>query len=127
MSVAIEIALPGQAEADALAVPLAQPLDSLSGQGAQILDDKLRGRLTQLAASGELRGERGEALLLHLDGEVSTPRVVAAGLGNRDEIDLDALRTAGAAAAGSLARVGGTVLWLPGESLPVPLPQPAAP
>jgi leucyl aminopeptidase len=126
MSVAIEIALPGQVEADALAVPLVQPLESLSGEGAQILDDKLRGRLTQLAASGELRGERGEALLLHLDGEVSTPRVVAAGLGKRDDIDLDALRTAGAAAAQALSRVGGTVLWLLDESLPIPLPEQAA-
>src|SRR3954447_25222886 len=101
MSVAIEIALPGQAEADALAVPLAQPLDSLSGEGARILDDKLRGRLTQLASSGELRGERGEALLLHVDGDTATPRVVATGLGRRDELDLDALRTAGASAAQS--------------------------
>jgi leucyl aminopeptidase len=126
MSVAIEIALPGQAEADALAVPLAQPLDSLSGEGARILDDKLRGRLTQLAESREFRGERGEALLLHVDGDVSTPRVVAAGLGKRDELDLDALRTAGAATAQTLSRVGGTVLWLLDESLPIPLPQQAA-
>ena len=126
MSVAIEIALPGQAEADALAVPLAQPLDSLSGEGARILDDKLRGRLTQLAESRELRGDRGEALLLHVDGDVSTPRVVAAGLGKRDELDLDALRTAGASAAQALSRVGGTLLWLLDESLPIPLPQQAA-
>jgi leucyl aminopeptidase len=126
MSVAIDIALPGQAEADALAVPLAQPLDSLSGEGARILDDKLRGRLTQLASTGELRGERGEAVVLYLDGELSSPRLVAAGLGKRSEIDRDALRTAGASAAQSLARVGGTLLWLLDESLPVPLPEQAA-
>ena len=126
MRAAIDIALPGQAEAGALAVPLVQPLDSLSGEGARILDDKLRGRLSQLASTGELRGDRGEALLLHLDGEVSSPRVVAAGLGSRDEVDLDALRTAGAATAQALARVGGTLMWLLDESLPIPLPEQAA-
>ena len=126
MTVAIDIALPGETQADALAVPIAQPLDSLSGEGAQIVDEKLRGRLTGLARSGELRGERGEALLLHVDGDMATPRVVAAGLGKRDDVDLDDLRTAGACAAQALSRVGGTILWLLDESLPIPLPQQAA-
>jgi leucyl aminopeptidase len=122
---AIEIALPGQREVDALAIPLAQPLDSLSGEAARGLGDELRGRLGRLAGSGELRGERGEALLLHLDGELSTPRIVAAGLGKRDEVDLDAFRTAGAMAARALARIGGSVCWLLDESLPISLPEQA--
>ena len=54
-------------------------------------------------ASGELRGDPGEALVLHLDGELETPRVVAVGIGDRDRVDLDALRTAGAAAAQALS------------------------
>jgi leucyl aminopeptidase len=126
VTVAIDIALPGETQADALAVPIAQPLDPLSGEGARIVDEKLRGRLTGLARSGELRGERGEAILLHVDGDLATPRVVAAGLGKRDELDLDALRTAGACAAQALSRVGGTIVWLLDESLPIPLPQQAA-
>ena len=65
-------------------------------------------------------------MLLHLDGELSAPRLVAAGVGPRDRVDADALRTAGAAAAQSVARVGGTVLWLLDESLPLPLPEQAA-
>ena len=119
----VEIALPGQAGADALALPVAQPL---GGDGAKIVDDKLDGRLAQLGESGELRGERGEAVLLHLDGELEAPRLVAAGVGERDEVDADALRTAGAAAAQALSRVGGTLVWLLDESLPVPLPEQAA-
>ncbi|HKT43594.1 MAG TPA: hypothetical protein VJQ85_02265, partial [Gaiellaceae bacterium] len=63
MGVAIDIALPEQTRADAVAFPVAQPLDGLDP------------RLAAVAGSGELRGERGEALLLHRDGE----RVVAAG------------------------------------------------
>jgi leucyl aminopeptidase len=118
---AIEIALPGETEVDALAVPLAQPLSVLPGA----LGDELRGRLSRLAGSGELRGDRGEALLLHLDGEQPAPRIVAAGLGKRDEVDLDAFRTAGAMAARSLARIGGSVCWLLDESLPISLPEQA--
>jgi leucyl aminopeptidase len=123
VAVSIEIALPGQAEVDALAVPVAKPL---SGDGARIVDEKLAGRLTRLVESGELRGDKGEAVLLHTDGDLDAPRVVAAGLGRRDAIDADALRTAGAAAALALVRVGGTLGWLLDETLPIPLPEQAA-
>ena len=56
--VPIEVALPGQTHADALAVPVAQPL---GGEGARIVDEKLGGRLAKLLESGEFRGDRGEA------------------------------------------------------------------
>src|SRR4051794_40888443 len=119
----VEIALPGQAAADAIALPVAQPL---GGDGAKIVDDKLGGRLHKLGESGDLRGERGEAVLLHLNGELDAPRLVAAGVGKRDQVDADALRTAGAATAQALSRVGGTLVWLLDESLPAPLPEQAA-
>ena len=119
----VEIALPGQAGADALALPVAQPL---GGDGAKIVDERLGGRLGRLGESGELRGERGETVVLYLDGELEAPRLVAAGVGKRDDVDADALRTAGAAAAQALSRVGGTLVWLLDETLPVPLPEQAA-
>ena len=123
MGLTIGMALPGQEQADTLALPVAQPL---GGEGARIVDEKLGGRLARLVDGGELRGERGEAVLLHLNGELSSPRLVAAGVGPRDTVDADALRTAGAAAAQSVDRSGGTILWLLDESLPVPLPEQAA-
>ena len=123
MAVPVEIALPGQTSVDALAIPVTTPL---SGEGAQIVDEKLGGLLRQLTENGELRGDRGESLLLHTNGRLEAPRVVAAGLGKRDQPDADAFRTAGAAAAQSLARVGGTLLWLLDESLPLSLPEQAA-
>ena len=110
MGVAVDIALPEQTRADAVAFIVAQPLEGLDP------------RLTGVAESGELRGERGEALLLHRDGD----RVIAAGVGKLEEVDRDALRTAGAAAAHELARVGGTLAWVLDERLPVPLTEQAA-
>ena len=98
----------GQMEADAVAVPVAHPFENLDS------------RLEPLAESGELRGKRDEAVLLH------EPRLVAAGVGARDEVDAEALRTAGSAAAQALSRVGGTLAWRLDETLPVPLPEQAA-
>ena len=121
MGATIEIGLPGQTRADALALPVARAPHGFGGDGSRIVDEKLGGRLTRLAASGELRGDVGDALVLHVDGDLETPRVVAVGIGDRDRVDLDALRTAGAAAAHALSRVGGTLCWLLDESLPLPL------
>ena len=123
MGPSIVIALPGQERADTLALPLADPL---GGEGARIVDEKLHGLLARLMETGELRGERGEAVLLHLNGELSAPRLVAAGVGSRDAVDADALRTAAAVAAQSVERVGGTIVWLLDETLPVPLAAQAA-
>jgi leucyl aminopeptidase len=117
----IEIARLGQAEVDALAIPLAQPPGSLSDS----LDATLRERLSALAASGEFRGDRGEALLLHLDGAGPAPRVVLVGLGKRDEVDADALRTAAAVAAQAVARVGGSLAWLLDDGLSLTPPEQA--
>src|SRR3954468_13198212 len=110
------MALPGQVDVDALAVPTTVPL---SGEGARIVDEKLGGRLARLVESGELRGERGETHVLYTSGELESPRVVAVGLGTSP--DRDAFRTAGAVVAQALARVGGTVGFLLDESLALPL------
>jgi len=123
MEPSIGISLPGRERADTLALPVAQPL---GGEGARIVDEKLHGLLARLTETGELRGERGEAVVLHLNGELSAPRLVAAGVGPHDAADADALRTGAAAAAQSVARIGGTIVWLLDESLPVPLPEQAA-
>ena len=111
----VGFAQPEQAGADALAVLVAQPLNG-----------KLDGRLVRLGETGELRGERGEAVLLHLNGDVPASRLAAVGVGKRDDVDADALRTAGGTAAQALSRVGGTLVWQLDESLPVSFPEQAA-
>ena len=105
----VDFALSEAVEADALAVTVAQP-------PAGNLDP----RLSRLVETGELRGNRGEAVVVHGDGE----RLVAAGVG--EDGDADALRTAGSAAAQALSRVGGTIAWQLDETLPMPLPEQAA-
>lgn len=126
MGVRVEVALPGQVEPDVLALPVT---DSDNGaalsEPTRIVDERLHGRLSRLRAGGELSGEVGTALVLHLDGELKAPRLAAAGVGRRDDVDADSVRTAAAAVARQLAPVGGTVAWLLDASLPVPLPEQA--
>ena len=55
MGVPTEIAFLGQTEPDTLAIPLARPLEV----------GRLGGRIQELVASGEFRGDRGDALTLH--------------------------------------------------------------
>src|SRR5947208_2088065 len=115
MAVSIEIALPGQLEADVLGIPVAEPVERLTGDGAHIVDEKLGGRLQRLAQTGDLRGGVGETLVLYTEGELRAPRVVLAGVGPRDRLDADALCTA--AAASVQEAPAGTVMWLLDEPL----------
>src|SRR3981081_1201207 len=108
MGVPIEIA-PGKTELETLAIALAQPLEV----------GRLSGRIKELIASGEFRGDRAEALTVHFTDDAG--RIILAGLGQRADVDLDAFRTAGAVAAQALAKVGGTLGWQLDESLPIPL------
>ncbi len=110
MGVPIDFTEPGQTRLETLAIPVAQPVEPA----------RLPGRLQELVASGEFRGDRAEAVVVH-----SEERIVLAGLGPRAEIDLDSFRTAAAVTAQALARVGGTLGWQLDESLPIPLPDQA--
>jgi hypothetical protein len=60
MEIDVLVVAPGALEADILAVGVEEPATPLSGAAAA-LDDRLHGRLTQLAQAGEIRGEAGSA------------------------------------------------------------------
>jgi leucyl aminopeptidase len=117
--VAVEVKLPGQAESDTLVVAVSEGEPGDLSDGARVLDEQLKGRIQRLAESGELHGEVGKTVLLHTDGELRARRVVLAGIGRREDVDADVLRTAAAAAATCVADVGGSVGWLLDESLPL--------
>jgi leucyl aminopeptidase len=123
--VAVEVKLPGQAEADTLAVVLAEGQPAPLSEGARVLDQQLAGRLQRLAESGELHGELGKTVLLHTDGELKARRVVVAGIGQADKVDADVLRTAASAVATSVSDTGGSIGWLLDESLPLSLEEQA--
>src|SRR5204863_7039312 len=97
----------------ALALPLTEDDRTPPAYGG------LATQLRQLADDGELNGELGRTAVLHTDGAATARRVVVAGLGKREQVDADAVRTAAAAVTRRLRDVGGTLAWTLDTSLPV--------
>jgi leucyl aminopeptidase len=117
----IEVRQPGEVEPDALAIPLLQEDGASLSNGTRALDERLKGRLQRLAEDGELKGDLGKTVLLHTDGELEARRLIVAGVGKREDVDADALRTAASAVVRRLADVGGTLAWQLDDSLPLSL------
>jgi leucyl aminopeptidase len=123
---AIEVREPGEGEPDFVAMPYPEESGERAfSNGARELDGQLNGRLQRLADSGELKGDLGATVVLHTDGELNARHVVVAGVGKKDEIDADALRTAASAVAHRVTDVGGTLAWLLDDSLPLSLDEQA--
>ena len=117
----VQVSQPGQVEPDVLAVPIPQAGDPLAN-GA--LDARLTGRLQRLLDDGELRGELGQAIVVHVD-EAGPRRIAAAGVGPLEQLDADGIRTAASAVARAGQDIGGTLAWLLDERLPLPLDEQA--
>ena len=118
MRVEVQAVTPEQVEADVVAVPLAGD-NELAGAAAE-LDSKLDGLLGRLAGEGELRGEAGRVSIVHVDGKLGARRVAVAGLGRREHVDADALRTAAAAVAHETGGYAETVAWAVDGALELP-------
>src|SRR5919201_716861 len=117
MQVQVQAAAPAEVDADTLAVPLTE--EGLT-ESAQSVDAKLEGLLQQLLDEGELRGELGYAHIVHVRGNLPAKRVAVAGLGKRDEVDADAVRTVGAAVAQASGQFTTSLAWALDSSLPLP-------
>lgn len=117
--ISVRVAAPGDVESDILAVAVSDPASALP-TAASSLDTELDGRLSELVQSGDIRGNRDSAVLVHTPAGRSK-RVAVGGLGSADTVDADALRTAAAAVAREANKVGGTLGWLLDESLPLPV------
>ena len=119
--VTVEVTKLDEVESDALAIPFAQDGVSPIPGSAHLLGERLDRQLQRLADEGELKGDVGKTLVLHTDDDSKVRRVVVTGVGKRDEVDADALRTAASAVVREVADVGRTVGWLLDESLPLSL------
>ena len=117
----IEVRQPGELEPDALAIPFPQEDGASLSNGTRALDERLKGRLRRLVEDGELKGDLGKTVLLHTDGELNARRLIVAGVGKREDLDADALRTAASAVVRRLTDIGGTVAWQLDDSLPLSL------
>jgi leucyl aminopeptidase len=123
MQVQVQAVAPTEVEADTLAVPLIE--EGLS-ESAKAVDGALDGLLQQLNDEGELRSELGYATIVHVRGKLPAKRIAVAGLGRRDGIDADAVRTAGAAVALEAGQFTSSLAWTLDSSLPLPVDEQAS-
>jgi leucyl aminopeptidase len=86
-------------ESPCIVVNLFEGVTSPAGATGAV-DRALAGSLTELIASGDVRGKEGELTLIHTFGKLKAPRVVVAGLGKSADFSIDKVRDLGA----SLAR-----------------------
>jgi leucyl aminopeptidase len=105
MLVTADAKSPAEAEADLLAVPLAQlpKGEPHLAARAAALDRALGGRIAAVLASGDFRGKAGQALCLYPDGAFPSRRVLLVGLGDEGSLDLESLRSAAGTAVGQAA------------------------
>src|SRR5919197_1037887 len=122
MNVQVQAVAPAEVDADTLAVPLTE--DGLTESGRAI-DGALDGLLQQLLQVGELRSDLGYARFVHSGGKLAAKRVAAAGLGEIEAIDADAVRTAAAAVAQETGEFSSSIAWALDPSLPLPLEEQA--
>ncbi|HYZ20477.1 MAG TPA: leucyl aminopeptidase [Gaiellaceae bacterium] len=105
-------------QADVVAVAVRSEDGSLPA-AAGSLGDAVVDRVRRVADEEQVAQEAGRTAVLYSDGEVDARRLVAVGLGPADELDADSVRTAAAGVADAAERVGGTLVWLLDESLPL--------
>jgi leucyl aminopeptidase len=117
MRVEVQAGSPESVEADVLAAPLlfaeslTRPVAALNG--------RLGGLLEQLSEQGEITGKLKTAPFIHVDGQLTAARLALPGIGAREAVDADALRTAAGTLAHETRDYAQSIAWLLDDSLPL--------
>jgi leucyl aminopeptidase len=117
MRVEVQAGSPESVESDVLAAPLLAA-EGLSGPLAA-LNGRLGELLARLAEQGEITGKLKTAPFVHVGGELKADRLALAGIGARQAVDADALRTAAGTLAHDARGYARTIAWLLDDSLPL--------
>ena len=117
MRVEVQAGSPESVESDVLAAPLVAE-EGLSGPLAA-LNGTLGGLLARLAEQGEITGKLKTAPFVHVEGELKAARLALPGIGAREAVDADALRTAAGTLAHEARGYARTIAWLLDDSLPL--------
>jgi len=118
MRVEVQAGSPESVEADVLAAPLLFA-EGLTRPVAD-LNVRLGGLLERLAEQGEITGKLKTAPFVHMDGQLKAARLALPGIGAREAVDADALRTAAGTLAHEVRGYARTIAWLLDDSLPLP-------
>ncbi|MCZ7667651.1 MAG: hypothetical protein M5U34_10750 [Chloroflexi bacterium] len=86
-----------ESDADTIIVNLFEGVTAPGGATGAV-DQALAGAVSELIASGDLTGKAGEVTVLYPREVMAAKRVLVAGMGSRDEYDLEGVRQTAAAA-----------------------------
>jgi leucyl aminopeptidase len=75
--------------------------------------------LARLVEQGEITGKLKTAAVVHVEGELKATRLALPGIGAREAVDADALRTAAGTLAHEARGYARTIAWLLDDSLPL--------
>ncbi|MFP6680082.1 MAG: leucyl aminopeptidase [Dehalococcoidia bacterium] len=93
---------------DAIVINLFEGVDTPGGATGHV-DNAIGGAISSLIADGEIKGGRGELTVIHTIGDTfpgfAPDRVLVAGLGSRESLDLDGVRSVSAVVARRLRRL----------------------
>ena len=118
MRITTTAASPAAVAADLLVVTVPRP-PVLTG-AAELIDQRLGGRISALVRNGEIRGEEGQTTVLHVDPQapVRAARVAVVGLGKASRADAERVRNAAGAAARIAASVRARTLAVAVDGMP---------
>ena len=97
MKFSVTTTAPDEIDADLLALPVFA--DAELGPGADVLDDALDNGLAEFLEEADFTGKPGQTLAVPTTGAIEARAALLVGVGERDDFDLEALRTAAAAVA----------------------------
>lgn len=80
-----------QVDSPAIVVDLIQGVTEPTG-ATGVVDRALDGAISSLIEDGEIKGKQGEITLLHTFGRLPAKRVVVAGLGDSDSVNINTIR-----------------------------------
>ncbi len=86
-----------ESKADTIIVNLFEEVTNPSGATGAV-DEALNGAISELIANGDLTGKAGEVGVVYPRGAIPAKRVLVAGMGQRDDYDLEGVRQTAAAA-----------------------------
>lgn len=97
MKIRVECASVVDNKCDLLAINVFEGVKKLGGSAATV-DKALEGLVSNLVREGEIDGKLGKVTLIHCNGKLKAHKVAVVGLGKQEKFDLEAVRTAAAAA-----------------------------
>ena len=94
-----------QEKTDAMVLGIYEDAERLEGV-AKLVDDATEGMLSELLEAGDFEGELNDTALLYTRGVIPAKRLLIAGLGKKDEFDLEKLRQVSATVVRQLRDLG---------------------